>query len=200
MAESNSIKMDNYSVVRQRSMLSTANSSIDNDANLNVNVSHVAVSASTGSVTPTTPSGPSTPASPSTPRSPSSVKSVNNTFGSYNSNRISRKRSSTAFNYAKFFDLIAKYLILICITDLSTLLLLIWIVIETTNSSLPQLNFVFLSVDCMINLISTYLQFKFANKYYLKFCGKCHRALEIKFEIKTMRNVEKSVQVSIEAQ
>ena len=101
-------------------------------------------------------------------------------------------------NYTKFFDLIAKYLILIITTDLSTLLLLMWIAIEATIPSLPQLNFVFLSIDSSINLLSTYLQYKFANEHYFKLCGKCHKSLKNRFEIKTMQDLDQSIKESIE--
>ena len=74
---------------------------------------------------------------------------------------------------------ITKYLLLVSLSNFSTLLLLVWWITEVSFAQyLPQIAFLFTSCDNFVNSLSLHLQFAFGNVWYEKLCHVCHQCIK----------------------
>ena len=74
---------------------------------------------------------------------------------------------------------ITKYLLLVSISNISTVMMLVWWTLEATFPKyLPQIAFLFASCDNLVNSLSLHLQFAFGNGLYKKLCNLCHQCIK----------------------
>ena len=105
--------------------------------------------------------------------------------------QLARQRSSNIQFGAtdeRILNLITKYLVLIIMVNISTIVLLIYWTLEITLG-LPFFAQTFLSFDNLINMLSLYLQFVFGNQLYKKFCSMCHKCTKSKMTRWTINTV-----------
>ena len=107
--------------------------------------------------------------------------------------QLARQRSSDIQFGAtdeRILNLITKYLVLIIMVNISTIVLLIYWTLEITLG-LPFFAQTFLSFDNLINMLSLYLQFVFGNQLYEQLCSVCHKCTKSKMTQWTANNVTK---------
>ena len=90
----------------------------------------------------------------------------------------------------KLLNLITKYLLLVILANISTVLLLTYWGLEV-SIKLPFFTQTFLSFDNLINILSLYLQFAFGNKLYQILCTPCHKWIKSQMTQWTLSKIKR---------
>ena len=117
------------------------------------------------------------------------------------SKRITKKSIELGVNQQKLIDLIAKYLILVLLSQSVTLLVVITMIAITFITSMKafilSVYWLYLAMimDSFVNIICVYLQFAFASHHYKKIFGRCHKDLDKRMQQIAIRKLTASMEV-----
>ena len=111
-----------------------------------------------------------------------------------------RMKRTKSFNEheLQLMEVITKYLILIITTDVSSIFMTIWIIIEA-YLPVPTFGYMMVIIDCCVNIACIYLQFAFSKNTYMKFCGICHKRVSNIVQNSSLKRLELYTQSQTQA-